>query len=516
MNAMIQKIKPDKPALYASLGATYLWGLLAHAYCFFDNNISHDSLNEFHAAIFGNDIKIGSGRIFVPLYRDLLRGDVTLPWLIGMLSLLWLALTVFLVVRIFRMESKGLIFLTAGIFTVNISVCATAATYIHDLDCNMFSLLLAVGAVYLWQERGWGWLPGALLLAISMGIYQSFLFTAITLVMMVCLLWLMDGRSFDEVFGKGIKAVGMVLLGGIAYYFLLKVSRGMTGITLSSGEYNSLDQMLELTPSLVVQLLGQCYRDFFWRLLNAYSSYPGILVKAATAVLLLIGAAAIGKALLTIRWKERLLLLVLTALLPLGMNGIYVLTLGKSHDLMVYTIWLSWLLVLLLSRWLREKGNARWRTWQKSICTFLTVVLLYGSVQFANGMYLKKDMEHDAYLSMMTRIADRMERYEGYVPGETPVVFVGTPQAMNYVAPGFKDYWNVTGMTSYDVIMAPEKSRFQAYFDYVLGIPVLLAEDGIWFYQIQCEESAAMPRYPANGCMRMVEGVLVIKLGDAV
>ena len=34
----------------------------------------------------GNDIKLTSGRIFVPLYRDLFRSDVTLPWLLALLQ----------------------------------------------------------------------------------------------------------------------------------------------------------------------------------------------------------------------------------------------------------------------------------------------------------------------------------------------------------------------------------------------------------------------------------------------
>ena len=76
----------DAWGLLFALTATFFWGLLAHAYCFFGNSFSHDSLNEFHGAILGNDIKLTSGRIFVPLYRDLFRSDVTLPWLLALLQ----------------------------------------------------------------------------------------------------------------------------------------------------------------------------------------------------------------------------------------------------------------------------------------------------------------------------------------------------------------------------------------------------------------------------------------------
>lgn len=503
-----------KKQLSFAMAATFFWGLLAHAYRFFNGNFSHDSLNELHAAVYGNNLRLVSGRYFVPLYRDLLRSDVTLPWLIGALSLIWLGLAVFLVSRIFRMENKKLIFLTAGIFAVNITVSATAATYIHDLDCFMLSLLCAVAAVWLWQAHPLGWLPGAGLLVISLGMYQSFLFAGIVLVMLRCILWLMEGGSFSQVFHKGLKAVAMVLLGGIGYWIDLQLSVHISGVTLSSGEYNSLDLMQGITLQTLLPLIVQAYRDCLSRLWNAYSTYPAIGIKAITVLLTLVSLSALVLGMRKLGWKERLLLLALAISLPLGANLIYVLTVGGSHDLMVYAIWLLWLLPLLLADWMCRTQTHPVFRWQKWLAMLLVAVLLYGNVQFANGMYIKKDLEQDAYLSLMTRVADRMEQTEGYVPGETPVVFVGVPKLLNDVMPGFKDYWNVTGMTSSDVITAPEKSRFQAYFDYILNTPLLLADDYQWFVLRGSQESADMPIYPAAGSVALRDGVLVVKLAN--
>lgn len=174
MDELREDFTQGRKWLRFSLEAAFLWGLLTHAYAFLNNAISHDSMREFHAAVEGNNIKMSAGRIFVPLYRDLLRSDATLSWLIGMLSIFWIGLAVFLVIRMFRIESKGLAFLTAGILSANITVAATAATYIHDLDCNMFSMLLSVGAVYLWRRLRYGWMWGGILLMVSLGLYQSF------------------------------------------------------------------------------------------------------------------------------------------------------------------------------------------------------------------------------------------------------------------------------------------------------------------------------------------------------
>ena len=155
-----QRLERNKTRLLTALAATFIWGLAAHGYAFFDNNISHDSLREFHAEILGNDIKMGTGRVLTHLYRDLLGSDVTLPWFNGVLALLWIGLAVFLAARVFQMESKTAVVLIAGIFATNITVSATAATYIHDLDSYMFAMLCSVGAVWLWNRHSRGWLIG--------------------------------------------------------------------------------------------------------------------------------------------------------------------------------------------------------------------------------------------------------------------------------------------------------------------------------------------------------------------
>ena len=498
----------NKKMLVFALACTFLWGLAAHGYCFLDNNVSHDSLREFHAAILGNGVKVGSGRFLTPIYRDLLGTDVTLPWLIGLLSLLWLGITVFFILKLFHVESKPLACLIAGILTTNIAVSSTAATYIHDLDSYCFAVMCATGAVLLWQRYDKGWLLGAIPLVITLGIYQSYLFVAVTLVAMVCILDLLEGKSFSQVFQNGVKAVAMTALGAMLYFLTLRGYLALTGKNLVTGDYNSMDLIGKLSLSDIPKLIVEAYSQTLYRIWNAYSSYPGILVKAATVLLLLAGIWALLAGMKKMGCKERILCILMVALLPLLMNFIYVITSGYTHDLMSWPTWLFYVLILLMCRRLN---------WQQVVCMVLVAGLLYGNVQFANGMYMKKDLEYDAYLSLMTRVSDRMETYEGYVIGQTPVVLAGIPwegPARNRVIPGFKDYWNVTGMMKTDVVFAGGPSYYQAYFDYVLGTPILLAEASLWRDIEKSDFVKQLPCFPDRDCIAMYDGILVVKLGE--
>lgn len=524
MLCLKNKQKENTYWLLFSLAVTYIWGLAAHAYCFFDNSFSHDSLAEFNGALYGNNWKLGLGRVLVLKYRDFFRTDVTLPWLVGILGLLFIGLSLFLILRIFRIESKVLAFLFAGVLTANITVSAIAATYLHDFDSDMLALLFAAAAVYLWKNHPKWELLGAGFIAISLGLYQCFLFTAIALVMMDCILALLNGDAFRSVLIRGLRAIGMFLLGGLLYFVLVKVTMYVKQVPLYSGDYNTLNKILDLTPKSFLEYSVRGYRDCISRLWNAYSPYPRFVVKGATLLLTGISLTALAVGLLNKRvhiW-EKLLCIILVLLLPYAMNLIYVLSNGYIHDLMVYSIWLFYLFALLLADWLAKAWKEKHFTqkfvtkagsYAKVLCMGLVFLLLYGNVQFANGMYLKKDIQADAYRSLMTRVVSRMEKQPEYIPGETSVVFVGLPENLNDDIPGFEEYSAVTGMWSMDVLFDSQPQRFQAYFDYVLCAPIKLADDEQWYAMREEPDIREMPSYPAQGCVKLVDGILVVKLG---
>ena len=524
MQKISEALERNQKQLSLSLAATFLWGLFAHGYAFGSNILNHDSLREFHAEILGNEIKMGSGRILTPVYRELLGSDVTLPWMAGLLSLLWIGLAVFFIIRMFRVESPVLVCLISGVCTANIAVSSTVATYIHDLDCYMFSMLCAVTAVYLWRNHPWGWILGGLFAAFSLGIYQSFIFAGVTLVIMVCILDLLQERECKAVFAEGLKAIGMLILGGVLYYVIMRVILAQAGIALTKGDYNSLDRALALSPENFLPQVISAYKDCFARMIDSYSSYPSILVRGGTVLLLVVIVAAVAMGLLNrkVRPLAKVLCVVLAALLPLAMNMIHVLTVGKNHDLMTYPIWMIYVLALLLADWLLKKWQqadaadalVRLATGQRLLCMALVFLLVYGNVRFANGLYMKKMLEHEAYMSLMTRITARMEMMEDYIPGETEVVFVDLPDYLNDVMPGFKDYWNVTGMTKSDMIYVGARDRYQAFFDYMMGLPILLADEDTWNAAALTEEVQRMPVYPAKDSMQMIGDVLYVKLGQ--
>lgn len=528
MHNLSQTWEKEKKLCLFSLAATFLWGLFAHGYGIMDSNFTHDSLDEFYGSIYGTHVKISVGRFFVPFYRYFSRTALTLPWLIGILGLLWCGLAVYLVIRLFQIEHKGFILLTAGIFTVNLTVSSTIATFIHDFDSDMLSLMFSVAAAFCWRKHPWGWLPGALLLVLSLALYQSYISVTIVLVMIVCILDLLDEIPFRKVFTSGLKAVAMLLLGGIVYYIAMKAALKYTGVTMLTGQYNTLDKslsLLSLSPFDLKYLFKYTYVAWYEKLVNVISPYPAITALATKLLLLFIGGCVcLGLLNRKVGIPEKLLGLTLLLLLPFAMNIMYFLTLEQSHELMRFAFWLTHFFALLLCRWLSGYLKnvkipsiaavlGKIANVPGIICAVLVVILVHGSVQTANAMYLKKDLEHDAYMAVVNRIVYRMESYDGYEPGTTPVVIAGLPAQMNEIVPGFETYRDPNGMYLSDALCFPTKVRWQRYFSYMMMNPVLLAEDSIWGALAESSQVAAMPVYPDAGCIEMIDGVLVVKVG---
>ena len=466
-------------------------------------------------------MRIQYGRVFVPGYRFLLRSSFTLPWLIGVLSLFYISIAVFLTVRLFDVRSDVLTVLIAGIFTVNITVTATAATYIHDLDCDMLSLALAVFAVYLWKKYDKGFLYGMIPLCLSIGLYQAFISTAITLILLYLIMQLLDGEPFAVVFKKGIRSIGMLLGGGVLYFLSMKAIGYITGIALVSGEYNSMDTVFSMSVPNIISTACKGYKETLFRIKTVPSLYPqNVMIPIHFAMVGLAGIFILLRIFQKeIKVKEKILTLILIALLPIGMDVVYTLTGGISHDLMHFAMWLVYLFVLLVAWRVVEQCKSLkplWKYGQRAVLVCLISVVLWGNVQTANAAYLKKDIEQQANLSLFTRVVDRMENYDGYVTGTTPVVFVGEPGSVLSTVPGFDPlYLNMTGCWTPFVVDQDKQIRYSAYFDYALLNPAVMADPNTWDRMHVDSRVTAMPCYPTEGSVAIIDGVMVVKLGES-
>ena len=504
-----QRRQDERSRLFVrSAASVCFWGIITYFYAFLNFTLSHDSLNEIESP---GKWKIMLGRFMSPVYHRFVRGEMTIPWLSGVLSLMFLSLAVYVLARAAKTQDTAEVFLAAGLLVTSPAVFTLAGTYISDMDANMMGILLSFASVWAWRSgKKLLLLPGALCLSAAVGLYQSYLSVAVVLVMAFSILDLSDGKKPQWVFLRGMEAIAMFAVGMLAYVIMMKATCWLTNLELASGGYNSLTNIFsEETYSDLSVNFFRAYEDFKRTLL--FKKF-GHINRVSIAQLVVYGGTICALVYRSIKNRISVLsvcmMIALLGLLPVGVHLSMLANKGYAHDLMKCgMIGIAMLALFAVNPLRRGIKPVRW-------CALLVMgCMAYVSWQYvvdANQLFFKKDMNRQANLSMMTRVTEDIEEYDGYVREKTPVLFIGTPThqlAAYKVMPALSGY---TGDHHYSQIS--HEHIFPVYYQYVMQLRIKLC-DGQRKEELQADERVKqMPTYPQEGSIQMIDDILVVKL----
>lgn len=507
MREMCKRIwAEDRQKLTVSFISTFVFGLIAHAYGLLNNIFSHDSLDAIYADGSENLVKISVGRFLVPVIRTL-RGPIAIPWLIGIIALVFIALSVYTVLKLFDVKSVPASVLIAGIMTTNVTVTAVIGTYVHEFDFDMLALLLSCIAVYLWRNarKITALIPAALIAAASMAIYQSYVQVTVTLIIMLLILDTLDGGDIKNVLTDGIKGAGTIAVGAGIYFVI-------NSVLLKVFATAQLDR---------VNILGEYEESLFKRIFLMFKSVAVSFLSPAgvipTVVIAVINAAvfALIAVLVIVAWKNGKLkakscvfTVFLFGLLLVGLNFVRVLSHDEAHDVMKYSFWFVYVFAVVLAVKYADFGK-----FCKAAAFVLTAVIVWNGVLVSNTAYLKKDLELTATLSAYNRIITDLEETDGYKVGETEIAFTGKLSVMKQSA-AFRNVSHIIGLNNTTAAGSTAHTDYYnpyiAMFKYDLNYPIVISDKD--FRDDSRVEK--MPSYPQKGYIQFIDGVLVVKLGD--
>ena len=178
--------------------AACLVGFLTHLYLLTNLLPNHDSI---HSTFTNNDV-LSSGRWSAQLLSSF-STYFQLPVVIGLISILALAVTAGLTVRILGLSHPVHIVLAAGLLVTFPSISAIFS-YLFTADAYFLALMLNALGVFCAKRYRWGWLAAVLLLAVACGTYQAFICYAIGLFLLDCVLMLLEGEALDRTVKNGL------------------------------------------------------------------------------------------------------------------------------------------------------------------------------------------------------------------------------------------------------------------------------------------------------------------------
>ena len=141
--------------------AAALCMLLAHGFAFTNLFPNHNSTVLVFDAQWTMYVL---GRWAQNLYFPLVRGKIAAPWLIGAFSIVYLALTGYIIAKLLHLRRWSAALLT-GLLGTCASVTAQLATYTYETDAYLLAMLLACAAVWCSRRlpRLWGYAGAAVL-----------------------------------------------------------------------------------------------------------------------------------------------------------------------------------------------------------------------------------------------------------------------------------------------------------------------------------------------------------------
>lgn len=502
--------------------STVLFALAAHLFCWMNPLFSHDSL-----MIVQNDWthQTAIGRPFQQLYV-LCRGAIVAPWLIGMLGTTYMALANCLVAEALNIRSRAFSIGTASLTATSITVTLANATYITWYDIFMLSYLCAALAIFTCVRlKKTGMLLGTVLVCISLGLYQSYVQVYFTLALFVCIRSLIEENTRKSI-TLLIKETVTGVLGCLLYLISVKSAQLLTNTSMSE-EYNSVSTAFSSfkSPLSFVDAFSNTYLEPFCHLLSPITHATTlcscinliVMLSIIAALFLLIKIYHLGIG-------TTVLISLCTALTPLAMGCINLASYGVLHELMFFSYSLiypfAFMCIDMISQGDLEHNAPPGRlralplikAWKITLAVLIAMTTL-SNVIFANQIYLKKELEYEATASLITRIIDRMEQVDGYVPGETPIAFIGTFNSSPTVVrrSGFE---SVRGVGLYRNTAITYYVTIGFYFKYVMGYPLNLLSEGNVANIADNAKVKSMPVFPQAGSIQLVENVLVVKISN--
>lgn len=486
--------------------STFVMGLMVHMPVLLSDIPNHDGL----ASMYFDQNMITSGRWFLMVACGF-SSFYTIPWLIGILGLLWLSVAAAALAELLEIRRTWAVVMTGGLL-VSFPAAASTFAYVFTMDGYMLALLLAVLAVLFTKKYRRGFIPGAVCLAFSLGTYQAYLSFAMILSAYAILMLAAGQGSIKEKVRKAVCYPYMGIMGGALYYLILQALLKIQGKELAS--YQGISGMASgaSAGSLLTTAKGM-YRDFLGFSLKGNVVFQNPPSAAACLVLLL---AALGAGFYLLRsrkeWKTPFffaIMILVLAIFPMITNVILLVSPDVTYHLLMRYQWVL-IPIGMVALAGRDAGKAKSPVWTEWAALGAAFVLVFHYAVVDNIAYSNLEKRYEKTYAYCVRLLDRIEQTEGYYPG-IPISMIGYVSDVQY--PGTDITMQVTsnmiGLNGDGLLYTGD--NYREFIRHYLGATLNIQPAESMAEMYYSEDYRAMDSFPGENSIRIIDGVMYIK-----
>ena len=240
---------------------------------------------------------------------------------------------------------------------------------------------------------------------------------------------ILNNSSVKKYISIALKFVGMMGIAYLLYKVSLEFCLSKNNISIHDG-YNGIANIVDFSEYNIFKLLCDTYIYLFkfWTCTTGYNTKRMIsltlfvllcLVIMFGYVILKSGISVINKVLSILAFLQ----------VPFAINSVYFISKGMIHDLMIFPYGMVHVLVVMLVDYIYNQELLKCDKWKGAISYTIGICLMvyiFHNISYANGVYLKKELDYQSTLLTCNRIIDRVEMTEGYKGDDTEVVLVGS------------------------------------------------------------------------------------------
>lgn len=508
---LFKKIKSNVPhQLKICFISALVVGFVAHMYKLTNWLPNWDSL------VFRYDPQnmVAMGRWFLPMVCAP-SSFYDLPWLAGLLALIFHGLGAACICRMFRV-SKNITAALIGAAVITFPTVTSVLTYNYVADGYAIAFLLSSLAAMLLVEEKPRYVASVICIALSAGIYQAYV--TVTIMLLLCYLItesLREETKATKLVVKALKFLATGIIGMVLYYITMTVILKITNTELL--EYQGMSNALSPGGFNVLGILyaiKYSFTDYFFDFSKGVSLFVllNCLIFALTVALYLTDA---------IRRKTSIVKLIIigvcVVLLPVGASVLALLNSNVDyHNLMKMGFFVFYLFLILQY----EKTDFRMprldalKTWA---ILGVTCLLVFNNTVLANVSYHKLNMAYQRSYGVLMRIADRIEQTEGADKCDAILVLGALENSNAYSVDLPPD---MTGITDGYIIRADDEVVGQSVLCSALNdycgkdYRFLYGEEKAALLEKIDEDSMGI--WPDNDAVLVVDNVIVIRLGSEV
>ncbi|WP_414698513.1 glucosyltransferase domain-containing protein [Peptacetobacter sp. AB845] len=403
-----EKLKKEYKIAFIS---TFIIVMLVHIYKFTNSLPNHDTVYNYYA----NQNMIGSGR-WALSWACGMSSYYDLPWINGLMSCIFISLTVVVIVALFKMKNPVLIGLTGGLLA---AAPATTETifFLFTADGYMVSMFLAALGVYfsrIEEKSKLKLVLGIVCICVSCGIYQAYVSFALILAICYFINELLKNNYEKKEYFKWIfKQIIVYTIALASYYVIWKLSMRFTGVAANS--YQGISEVGKIKKGFIKEGLLRSIKPIALYFLQWNVFRYGFTLYSVLNLIFL-GTMFLGMIISVIKsgifkrvWAMILVIFCLIAIVPFSCIWNFASSTVEYRLMMLQCLTVLFILTAVLyEQWFKP-------ILKNAVCLLLLVIVINNAIM-ANISYFYMNLCYEQTyatgLEMISKIHNLDDKYD--------------------------------------------------------------------------------------------------------